>query len=157
VKLLLTLLLGAAIGAAAVWLYLDGSRKPGHGSAAHRVEAAARDARDSVEDKVRSLNLSGSAITNELARTGRVIRQKAREAGHALSDATADARITAAIKARLVRDPDLSAWNISVNTTDGVVTLSGSASSAENIGKAMLLALETDGVTQVVSTLRVKP
>jgi len=95
-------------------------------------------------------------ISNELARTGIVIRQKAREAGQALSDATADTRITAAIKAKLVRDPDLSAWNISVSTADGVVTLSGTGTSTGNIGKAILLAMETDGVRQVISTLRVK-
>jgi osmotically-inducible protein OsmY len=101
--------------------------------------------------------LRGSDISNELARTGRVIRQQAHEAGQVISDATTDARITAAIKAKLVRDPDLSAWNISVNTTDGVVTLSGTASSAANIGKAVFLAVETEGVHQVISTVQVKP
>ena len=50
-----------------------------------------------------------------------------------------------------------SAVAISVSTTDGVVTLSGSASSPENIRRAMTLAYETDGVNQVVSTLLVKP
>ena len=78
------------------------------------------------------------------------------EAGHAIADATADARITAAIKAKLVASRDLSALNISVNTTAGVVTLSGHVSSPENISKAMLLAMETDGVREVISTLQVK-
>ncbi len=53
-------------------------------------------------------------------------------------------------------DPDLSAVAISVSTTDGCVTLSGTASSAENIRRAMTLAYNTEGVTQVVSTLLVK-
>ncbi|HEX3987877.1 MAG TPA: BON domain-containing protein, partial [Verrucomicrobiae bacterium] len=74
-----------------------------------------------------------------------------------ISDAAADARITAAIKAKLVGDPDLSAVAISVSTTDGCVTLSGSASSPDNIRKAMTLAYNTEGVNQVVSTLLVKP
>ena len=40
------------------------------------------------------------------------------------------------IKAKLVADADLSVLQVSVNTTDGVVTLSGSVSSAEKVAKA---------------------
>lgn len=156
-RFLLALFLGIAVGGAAVWLYREhGHPSPGQ-SAGEQIESAAKTARDAIEDKLRSLNLRGSDISNELARTGRVIRQQAHEAGQVISDATTDARITAAIKAKLVRDPDLSAWNISVNTTDGVVTLSGTASSAANIGKAVFLAVETEGVHQVISTVQVKP
>ena len=96
-------------------------------------------------------------VKQELARTGKVVRQKAREAGAAIADATADARMTAAIKAKLVADPDLSALKIGVNTTEGLVTLSGTVSSEEKIAKAMNLALSVDGVREVVSTLQVKP
>jgi hyperosmotically inducible protein len=156
-RFLLVLILGIAIGAAAVWYYREHNHQAPNQSTGEQIENAAKSARDTIQDKLRSLNLRGSDISNELARTGRVIRQQAHEAGQVISDATTDARITAAIKAKLVRDPDLSAWNISVNTTDGVVTLSGSASSAENIGKAVFLAMETEGVRQVISTLQVKP
>jgi hyperosmotically inducible protein len=103
------------------------------------------------------LDLKPQDVKDELARTGQVVRRKAKEAGQAIADATADARITAAIKGKLVASRDLSALNISVNTTSGVVTLSGTAPSAEAISKAMLLAMETDGVKEVVSTLQVKP
>ena len=54
-------------------------------------------------------------------------------------------------------DKDLSALSISVNTTSGIVTLSGTVSSPEHISKAMLLAMETEGVREVVSTLQVRP
>ena len=80
----------------------------------------------------------------------------AREVGAAVTEATVDARITAAIKAKLLTDSDLSALSISVNTTYGVVTLSGMASSYDAIGKAILLALEADGVREVVSTLQIR-
>jgi|ERR1019366_5932470 hyperosmotically inducible protein len=156
-RFLLVLILGIAIGAAAVWYYREHNHQAPNQSTGEQIESAAKSARDTIQDKLRSLNLRGSDISNELARTGRIIRQQAHEAGQVISDATTDARITAAIKAKLVRDPDLSAWNISVNTTDGMVTLSGSASSAENIGKAVFLAMETEGVRQVISTLQVKP
>src|SRR4029077_8547180 len=95
-------------------------------------------------------------IKDELSRTGKVIREKTRQAGDAIADATANARITAAIKTKLVADSGLSAFKIDVDTTDGVVTLSGTVSSYEEIAKAINLALETDGVHKVVSTLQVK-
>jgi len=38
-----------------------------------------------------------------------------------------------------------------------VVTLSGTVASPEHISKAMLLAMETGGVREVVSTLQVQP
>jgi osmotically-inducible protein OsmY len=155
-KYLLALILGVAIGAVAVWFYSEGRDKSRLQTKGEQVESAAKSTRDTIQDKLHSLHLGGIDISNELERTGRVIRQKAQEAGQAISNATADARVTAAIKARLLRDPDVSVWNISVNTTDGIVTLSGTVSSADNVGKAMLLALETDGVRQVISTLQVK-
>jgi osmotically-inducible protein OsmY len=58
--------------------------------------------------------------------------------------------------AKLAADPDLSVFSISVATTAGRVTLSGTVASPELIGKATALALETDGVREVVSTLQVK-
>lgn len=103
------------------------------------------------------LDLRTNDIKEELARTGQVIRRKARDAGQAIADATADARITTAIKAKLIANRELNGMGISVNTTAGIVTLSGFVGSTEQIGKAMLLAMETDGVREVISTLQVKP
>jgi osmotically-inducible protein OsmY len=105
---------------------------------------------------LRVLDLRPEDIREDLARTGQVVRRKAREAGQAIADATADARTTAAIKGKFLADPALSALSISVNTTAGVVTLSGTVSSTEDIGKAMLLAMDCAGVREVVSTLQVR-
>lgn len=112
--------------------------------------------KEAIQDKLRDHSLDSEAIKEELGRTGKVVRQLAREVGTAVAEATADARTTATIKAKFVTDSDLSALSISVNTTNGVVTLSGTVSSYELIGKAMLLALETEGVREVVSTLQVR-
>jgi hypothetical protein len=156
-KTFLALVLGVAFGAAAVWFYSTYRNDPRMRSAEQKVENAAKTTRDAAQDKLRALHLSPEDIKDELARTGRVVRREASEAGHAIADATADARITGAIKTKLLASRDLSALNISVNTTAGVVTLSGFVSSAEHISKAILLAMETDGVREVVSTLQVKP
>jgi hypothetical protein len=97
------------------------------------------------------------SIKDELARTGRVIREKAREAGTALSDATADARTTATVKAKLLQESALSGFAVDVDTQDGVVTLSGTVKSHEQVGRAVELAMQTQGVYKVISTLQVKP
>ena len=156
-KTFLVLVLGIALGGAAVWFYSTYRNDPRWQSAEQKVGTAAKSARDTAQDKLRDLHLRPEDIKDELARAGGIVRREAREAGHALADATADARITGAIKAKLVASRDLSALNVSVNTTAGVVTLSGTVSSSENISKAILLAMETDGVREVVSTLQVKP
>ena len=75
----------------------------------------------------------------------------------AITDATANARITGTIKTKLIEEPGLSALKIDVDTTDGVVTLSGTVASYDEIAKAMRLAWETEGVHKVVSSLQVKP
>jgi N-acetylglucosamine kinase-like BadF-type ATPase len=152
----LALIIGAAIGAAAIWFYTSKQGPSTVQSTGEKIENAGKSARDAIQDKLSKLNLDPKDIKDELARTGQVVRQKAKEAGHVIADATADARITAAIKAKMVADPDVSALSISVNTTGGIVTLSGTVSKPEEVSKAMLLALETDGVTQVISTLQVK-
>ena len=153
----LALVLGITIGGAAVWFYSNYRNDPRVQSAGQKVENAAKSARDTAQSELRVLHLRPEDIKDELARTGQVVRRAASEAGHAIADATSDARTTAAIKGKLIASRDLSALNISVNTTAGVVTLSGAVSSSEHISKAILLAMETDGVREVVSTLQVKP
>jgi len=124
--------------------------------ATNQVENAAKSAGDAIQEKLKVLDLRPQDVKDELARSGQVVRRTAKEAGQAIADATADARITAAIKGKLIASRDLSALSISVNTTAGIVTLSGTVPSTEAIGKAMLLAMETDGVKEVISTLQVK-
>jgi len=125
-------------------------------STADQIDTTTKPARDALYDKLQVLDLRAEDIKEELAETGTVVRRKAREASAAIDHATADARITAAIKGKLLASRDLSSLQISVNTTGGVVTLAGAVSSTEEISKAMLVAMETDGVREVISTLQVK-
>ena len=156
-RVFLSIIIGIVIGIAAVWYFQHNKNNSQFQSAGQEIKNTAQQAGSTLDEKLRSLHLDKDSITNELSRTGRVVRDKANAAGQALKDATADARVTTAIKTKLVRDSDLSAWDIHVSTTDGVVTLSGRVSSPELIGKAMELALDTDGARQVISTLQVKP
>ena len=112
---------------------------------------------DALDAKLTVWHLRGDDIKDELSRTGRVLRRQATDFGAAMASASSDAAITGKIKAKYAIDRDLSAFSISVNTTDGRVTLAGTVTSHQQIGRAMLVALETDGVREVNSTLQVKP
>ena len=155
-KVFLALVAGVLVGAVAVWFYNTTQGKATVRTTGDQIESATKSARNAIQDKLKVLDLRSDDIKDELDRTGKVVRRQAKEAGQAIADATADARITAAIKAKLLADRELSALSISVNTTEGIVTLSGTVSSPENVSKAMLLAMETDGVREVISTLQVK-
>jgi len=93
----------------------------------------------------------------DLARSTATVGEKAKQAGEAIADAATNARTTAAVKTRLSTGLGITALTeISVDTTDGLVTMSGNVSSKEEITKAVKIAAETEGVRQVISTLQVK-
>src|SRR5580765_4485861 len=124
-RIILALVLGVLVVAAAVWFYTTKEGRSTMHTTGDHIETATKSARDTIQDKLKVLDLRSDDIKDELAKTGQVVRRKAKEAGQAIADATADARITAKIKGKLVASKDLSVLNISVNTTEGVVTMSG--------------------------------
>jgi hyperosmotically inducible protein len=158
----LGLLLGLAI-AVGFWYFVAGRGRPTlrqaqrqAQTAVEKTHKAASEAADELKAKLEALDLTPEKIQKELAETGKVIRRKASGFGQSLADKASDARITADIKAKYANDPDLSIWDISVSTADGRVTLAGTVSSPRLIGKAVLLALETNGARSVISTLQVR-
>ncbi len=149
------LLLGAVLTAATGWYFVIGHKNRHVRSAQDSTAAALQRAAAVIEGKLQAWHLTGDDIEHELTRTGRVVRRQVGDFGAAMADAASDARITTQVKAKLALDRDLSAWKISVATTDGRVTLSGTVASHALIGRAILLALETDGVREVTSALQV--
>jgi hyperosmotically inducible protein len=150
------LILGIAVCWAAIWFYGNQPMRAEARQAGADTRDKVVEAKDYVQEKADSLNLSTTNIKAELSREGAIVRRKTADAGEVIADAAADTRITTTIKGKLVADPNLSALSISVATTDGLVTMSGAASSPENIHKAVQLAWDTDGVHGVVSTIQVK-
>jgi osmotically-inducible protein OsmY len=67
-----------------------------------------------------------------------------------------DTVITTKVKAELVKDDDLSASEINVETFKGVVQLSGFVSSQADINKAVEVARNIKGVKSVKNDMRVK-
>src|SRR4051812_1351406 len=154
-RFVLSFILGAVAG---IWGYRhfqrDQTQQTIH-ALGHSVVTNAERVSGAIQEKVSEI--STEEIKREFEHGGVIVREKVRQAGGAISDATGNARLTAAIKARLFTEPGISALSITVDTTDGVVTLSGTVNSHEQVAKAIKVAMDTDGVQKVVSTLQVKP
>src|SRR5262249_8731096 len=67
-----------------------------------------------------------------------------------------DATITTAVKNKLAADPTTSAARINVDTSNGVVTLSGAVPTTAEKSEAERISRNTQGVTQVVNNLTVE-
>ncbi len=120
------------------------------------VKNAAIDAKDAVANKIVEWKLTPADIKADLEKSGRIVRDKSVAAGEKSGEVISDARIVTVINGKLLVADDLSAFKINVDADKGVVTLKGTVKSAELIGKALELALDTDGVTQAVSELTVE-
>jgi len=158
------LLLGGILGAAALHLYTQRENEenttasqaaekssPADPSLADRAKDTASDVKDAISEKLTEWHLTPADIKDDLAKTGQVVRTKAQAVGEKITDA----RIITVIKSKYVIDRDLSAIAISVDSQDGQVALGGTVASPELIGKAVVLALDTDGVRGVTSKITV--
>jgi osmotically-inducible protein OsmY len=150
------LLTGVFLTAITGWYYMH-RHTPAMRHAQEATAGAIRRAVDGTQAKLDAWHLNSGEIEAELSKTGRVVRRQVREFGTTISDAASDARITGTIKTKFALDKTLAAGHISVSTIDGNVTLSGTVAGYAQIGQAILLAKETDGVRDVASTLKVKP
>jgi len=137
-----------------VWLVQNVNQNRDTARAQTELGRAAGRAAEKVGEAVKGLDVD--EVAREMKETGRVIRRKTDRVARELADATRDGRTTAAIKARLALDPRLSALAVSVDTTDGIVTLAGRVDAPDDVARAIEIALEQDDVTEVVSTLQVR-
>lgn len=165
-KFLNGLVLGIIIGAVAYWYFERKAQehpeaeqhfKQSAAQTGSNAMAAAESATDALMAKLDTLDLHTDEIRDELDHTGEVIRHKAHDIGAEAVNAASDARAVTEIKAKYAVDSNLSVWKISVSCSQGHVTLSGTVSEPEDIGRAVALALEADGVRDVTSTIQVKP
>ncbi|GEM_PF-236801 len=113
------------------------------------IKADTREIIDAISDKSRE------AVV-DVKELGIVVRKKGDNIIENTRSAAGDAAITARIKAQLARDKDLSALDINVSTLDRKVTLSGKAYSPQEVAKAVDIALNTEGVKEVVSAIAIK-
>ncbi len=68
---------------------------------------------------------------------------------------TDDVAISAAVKTRLLRDPDIKGWRVNVEVHKGVVTLYGRATTETLRERALTLAKGVKGVVKVEDRLTI--
>ena len=103
-----------------------------------QAETSMSKAEDAMKDAANKAQASGKSASSKMAGT------------------MDDVSITAAVSAELVKDADLSALKINVDTKNGNVTLNGPAPTAAAKEKAATLAKAVKGVTSVDNRLVVK-
>ena len=92
--------------------------------------------------------------TAERARqAGHEISQKTAEAAKTAQEALSDGALTAKIKAKMALDDSVKALDLNVDTVNAVVTVTGKVRTRAERERALALARETDGVRQVVDRI----
>jgi len=102
----------------------------------------------------------GQKLDGAIAETKQSSEEAKAKVNQAVADASAavsDATIITKINASLVADDKLKAGHIDVKSTDGRVTLSGTAPDSESQSRATSLALAVNGVRSVDNQLVVAP
>ena len=105
-----------------------------------------------------TLSLPSSAETSETVDRAResaaYVGEKAGRAATKIEETLDEAALTTKIKAKMALDDAVKARAINVTTRGTTVTLTGTVESKGEHDRAMALARETDGVTQVIDDLR---
>jgi hyperosmotically inducible protein len=99
---------------------------------------------------------SGHVDVDKARRTGAEFGEKVAVAADRAEAVLDDTALTAKIKSKMALDDTVQARAIDVHTEKGVVTLSGTVSSAAERERAVQLARETKGVTSVNDHLVVR-
>jgi len=84
-------------------------------------------------------------------------KDKTKAAAKQSGEVVTDAAITSAVKTKLLGDPDVKGLNIDVDTSNGVVTLTGVVHTAAERTEALRLTRETSGVKNVKNNLKLEP
>lgn len=154
---------GAALGAVLMHKYLTeyashpaATAAPPSPQPPGNAPAATETTEDALTRILREWKITPEDVRRQLNNAGQVIRREGTALGARVDEATLDARIVTVIKAKYTLDRTLSAWDISVASVDGKVTLSGTVNQPDLVVRAVVLALDTSGVTEVQSALRVK-
>ncbi|MFZ3017326.1 MAG: BON domain-containing protein [Gallionella sp.] len=100
---------------------------------------------------------AGEKVGAATEMAGEKLGEQVAKTGANLGEAVDDAEITAKVKAAIFAEPGLKTLQISVDTVNGVVTLSGSVDSQSKSDMAKALAAAVDGVTKVENRLELKP
>jgi len=97
---------------------------------------------------------TGAIDTEKARERAAELGEKAAVATQKIQETVSEAGLTTKIKAKMALDDMVKARSIDVTTRGTTVTLSGIVGSKAEHDRAMALARETDGVTDVVDNMR---
>src|SRR3954468_24890876 len=106
-------------------------------------------------DRPTAAGTTGTASVESARERGAEVGEKVALAAAKVRETAAEAALTSKIKAKMMLDDNIRARAIDVTTSNTTVTLSGTIGSADEHERALRLARETAGVTNVVDHLRV--
>jgi len=103
-----------------------------------------------------TIGTSGKVDVNVARERGAEVGEKVAIAAEKVKETAAEAALTSKIKAKMVLDDYVKARAIDVTTNGSTVTVSGTVRSVTEHDRALRLARETAGVTQVIDHLTVE-
>lgn len=109
-----------------------------------------------AESAGKKIDQTASEAGKKIGETFDKVGEKLNDQGAKTSVVISDSEITAKVKAAVFAEPGLKTLQISVDTVNGVVTLSGSVDSQPNSERAKALAGAVSGVKGVENRLVLK-
>src|SRR5262245_47080289 len=103
-----------------------------------------------------AVGTSGKVDVNVARERGAEVGEKVAIAAEKVKETAAEAALTSKIKAKMVLDDYIEARAIDVTTNGTTVTVSGTVRSVSEHDRALRLARETAGITQVIDHLTVE-
>jgi osmotically-inducible protein OsmY len=96
------------------------------------------------------------SVADKADQTADKMAAQADQAADKIAGKADDAAITAKVKAAILAEPGLKSLQISVDTRDATVTLSGNVATDMLRDRAKQIAMSTEGVRNVVDNLSIK-
>ena len=142
-KYLIIFIIGVVVGSGSYWTLRDGplATKVRESSVVQKIG-------DKLDDRV------AAKMKEEMDKQGKIVLNKAPGSTIPILE---DGRLSDLVKAKIAAEPTLSGTEIKTEVKSGDVTLSGTATSYDQVSLATRLALECDATRTVVSTIAVKP
>lgn len=125
-------------------------------TAGQKLDGAIANTEKAADNAAANASVAASNATDAAKNAAADVKDAAKDAGNAVASAADSASITASVNAGLIKDTELSAIKIDVDTKDGVVTLTGEAPSQAAKDRAGDIAKAVQGVSSVNNNLTVK-
>ena len=106
-----------------------------------------------LKEPATAVGTTGQISTEKAREVGADVAAKTAQAANKAGEMLSDGALTAKIKSKMALDDLVKARTIDVTTVNHVVTLKGTVGSVAEHDRAVALAKETAGVTQVIDKL----